>query len=193
MNNFYEDATAREAEVSASEKATSGGQKQIDDTLRRRDRQKSQMATQKSTPVKSDISYNSEEARSQRELAKMWENAKSDWRSEIKEESGEHPFVDVMPFVNQRQMEAKKQMKGAAKIEGGTQAKMAMEAKEMSIADQLRVSREAMKPVPKGGYDHKAIRAKQMAKAPQSRKKTSMSDAVAGKPRGGALGGTKVD
>lgn len=33
---------------------------------------------------------------------------------------------------------------------------------EMNVADQMKVSQKALKPVPKGGYNHPAIRAKNM-------------------------------
>ena len=108
------------AAASSAEKAVVGGDKQITDTNRRKDRQKAQMATQKSTPVKSDISYTSEEARRQREYDKMWHNQKSDWREELKEamrpdDQGNHPYVDVMPFVNSPAEEARRQLKVAGK------------------------------------------------------------------------------
>ena len=56
----------------------------------------------------------------------------SDWRKELYEAAGpnddpNHPYVDVMPFVNQKQEEVKRQMKGVAKAQGMNQAKMANE------------------------------------------------------------------
>ena len=170
--HLSEENPALSVERASGERALEGGQKQIDRTNQRKDRQKAQMAQQKSTTTKSDVSYASEEARQQREYDKMWHNEKSDWRNEIMEavkpdEQGNHPYVDVMPFMTQKQMEAKRQEKGAIKAAGQGQAKMA-EAKELSIDDQLKISREAMKnrnPNP----DHKAIRARMLAKAPKTR------------------------
>ena len=112
-----EENPALSVERASGERALEGGQKQIDKTNQRKDRQKAQMATQQSTPTKSDVSYASEEARQQREYDKMWHNEKSDWRTELVEaakpdEQGNHPYVDVMPFVNQKQREAKNQEKG---------------------------------------------------------------------------------
>ena len=126
----------------SSEKAKVGGEKQKNETNSSKDKQKAQMAKQTSVPMKSDVSYTSEEARRQREYDKMLHNQSSDWRSELIEAAGvdaegNHPYVDVMPFVNQKAMEAKRQLKSGAKVE-----KME-EAKELSIADQMRVSREA--------------------------------------------------
>ena len=128
---WREDVAAQEASASAAERATTGGEKQINNTTRARDKQKAQMATQKVTPVKSDVSYTSEEARRKREYDKMLFNNLTDWRAELYEaaapEEGTHPYVDVMPFVNQKAMEAKRQMKDAAKLEAGKQQTNAMQ------------------------------------------------------------------
>ena len=174
-----EENPAMAATRSSGEKALAGGESQINKTNQRKDRQKAQMATQSSVPQKSDVSYTSEEARMEREKVKMYENAKSDWRTELVEES-DHPYVDIMPSVNQKAMETKKQMKDDAKMEGQKQAKM---AEEMSVADQMKVSRKSLKPVPKGGYDHQKIRGERMKKAPRIRSK-SMEDLT--KPRVGS-------
>lgn len=118
--------------AASTEKAATGGQKQVDGTTRSREKQKAQMSQQQSTPKKSDISYTSEEYRKQREYDKMIANAKVDWREDLIEEAErDHPYVDVMPFLNQKQMEAKRQEKGVAKMEAGKQAKMANE--EMTL------------------------------------------------------------
>ena len=184
-----EENPALSVERASGERALEGGQKQIDRTNQRKDRQKAQMATQKQTPVKSDVSYTSEEARQQREYDKMWDNQKSDWRDELMEamkpdEQGNHPYVDVMPFMTQKQREAKNQEKGAIKAAGMGQAKMA-EAKELSIDDQMKISREAAKgrnPNP----DHKAIRAKLLSKAPKTKDTRTdaekMADATGPRP-----------
>ena len=181
-----EDATAMEASAKATERATQGGQQQMDQSTRRRDKQKAQMATQKSVPQKSDVSYTSE--RYEREQITMLEDNLSDWRKDLNEamgpgEEGEHPFVDVMPFVNQKQREAKRQEKGMERLEGGKQAKMA-ESKELSIDDQMRISREAAKnrnPKP----DHKAIRGKMLKKPLPKDTRTDaekMTDATGPRP-----------
>jgi len=120
---------ASDAAASSAEKAKAGGEKQITDTNRRKDRQKAQMAQQGSTPVKSDISYASEEAKLERERVSSYENNKSDWRTELYEaakpdDESSHPYVDVMPSVNQKQNELKRQEKGGAKMIAGKQARM---------------------------------------------------------------------
>ena len=46
-----------DAAAASAEKATTGGQKQKEGTMNSREKQKSQMAAQQNTPVKSDISY----------------------------------------------------------------------------------------------------------------------------------------
>lgn len=139
---------ATDTAIASSEKAKEGGVKQVDNTVRRREAQKAHMSQQQNTPVKSDVSYTSEEFRSQREYAKMMEAAKVDWRQELMEaakpdEEGNHPYVDVMPFMNQKANEAKRQMKDAAKMSGDKQAKMANES--LSIEDQMKVSKEYFK------------------------------------------------
>ena len=101
------------------EKATLGGQKQTTNTNERKGRQKAQMSQTVATPKKSEISYASEQYRTEREYLKMMETAKSDWKAELNEAmgadpEGNHPFVDVMPFMDQKMQELKKQMKAAA-------------------------------------------------------------------------------
>ncbi len=137
--HLSEDAIARDAEIQAAEKATAGGQKQIQGTRNRREAQKSQMATQQSQNVKSGVSYASEsfhDIRRHAELIKMREDALSDWRSTLSEEEqvaldgpkpemqqgeGEeeemHPYVEVMPSTDFKEKEAKRQMKAAAEME----------------------------------------------------------------------------
>ena len=95
--------------------------------------------------------------RTQKELINMRENARSDWRSDLQEE---HPYVDVMPAPTEDKKDAKKKL-----------AKKSMDSEvkeEMSIEDQMKVSREAAKkrnPNP----DHRAIRGKMLAKAPKTK------------------------
>lgn len=195
---WKEDVVASEASAQAAERAVAGGEKQINKTANAREKQKAQMASQKTTPVKSDVSYASEDLRIQREYQKMLTNSQVDWRSELIEaaepEEGPHPYVDVMPFVNQKTMDAKRQKKGAAKMEAGKQQVNAMQ-EDMSIKDQMAVSREAAKtrnPNP----DHRAIRGKRLKSIPTSRDSRSdaekMADAYAS-PRKGPLGATKAD
>lgn len=109
-----------DAAASASEKAVNGAQTAKDNNMKSREKQKSQMAQQRSTVTKSDVSYASEEARISREIERNLMNEKCDWRQELKEAMGvddqpNHPYVDVMPSVDQKQREAKKQMKAAAR------------------------------------------------------------------------------
>ena len=120
-----------DAAASASEKAVNGAQSAKDNNMRSKERQKAQMAQQRSTVTKSDISYASEEARVEREYDRMIRENKSDWRKDLSEalnpnDDPNHPFVDVMPFINQKQNEAKRQMKkvatGAAAHDGHHEA-----------------------------------------------------------------------
>ena len=131
-----EDNPALVVSADSSEKATAGGEKQKNNTNSAKEKQKAQMAKQSSVPMKSDVSYTSEEARRQREMDKMLHNQSSDWRSELIEAAGvdaegNHPYVDVMPFANQKAMEAKRQAKAGAKFEGDTQAQAGMQKEEL--------------------------------------------------------------
>ena len=130
-----EENPALSVERASGEAALAGGEKQKNDTQERKQKQKAQMAQQGSTPSKSDVSYASEEYKLEREQVSQMDKRASNWRAELNEamgpdDGGSHPFVDVMPFVDQKQMEAKRQYKAAAKmtgLEGGKQAKMAAE------------------------------------------------------------------
>ncbi len=179
---------ALEASKTSGEKSLKGGERQINNTNDRKDRQKAQMATQSSVPQKSDVSFASEEARRTREEVQMLESSKSDWRTELIEaaqpdKQGNHPYVDIMPNMNQKAMDMKKKM-AADKMAGGKQAKM---AEEMSIKDQMAMSAEAGKkrnPNP----DHKAIRGKMLKLKPPAKDPRTdvqkMSDATG--PRKGS-------
>ena len=79
------EGVSTDAAALAAERATAGGEKQKQGTASSREKQKAQMAAQKNTPVKSDISYASEEARVEREYDKMLSNQTVDWRKELYE------------------------------------------------------------------------------------------------------------
>ncbi len=144
-----------DAAAASAEKATAGGQKQKESTKESRQKQKSQMATQTGLVRTSDVSYTSEEARKEREYNKMLTNESSDWRKELIEaakpdEQGNHPYVDVMPSMDQKQQEAKRQMKDAAKMKAGQQQQSnAMQpsgmAEALSVEDQMKVSQDYFK------------------------------------------------
>ena len=58
------------------------------------------------------------EIRKHKDLHTLREGAFSDWRKELTEaDTGEHPFVDVMPTSNQKAEDAKKKMKEVKKEE----------------------------------------------------------------------------
>ena len=145
------EGVSTDAAALAAERATAGGEKQKQGTASSREKQKSQMAAQQNTPVKSDVSYASEEARMSREYDKMLSNESVDWRKELMEsmkpdDEGNHPFVDVMPSMDQKQQEAKKQMKGAVKAGRGMQSS-SQQAPDMSedVKSDLKASREYFK------------------------------------------------
>ena len=82
--------------------------------------QKDGMAQQRSTVYKSDVSYASEEARLEREMDKNYDRMHSDWRKDLTEAmapgvEGNHPYVDVMPFLDQKAKEARRQAMAAMK------------------------------------------------------------------------------
>ena len=180
-----EENPALVAAKSSGEKSLKGGERQINKTNDRKDRQKAQMATQSSVPQKSDVSFAAEEARREREEIQMLEASKSDWRTELIEaaqpdEEGNHPYVDIMPSVNQKAREMKKQMKGDAKEKGEMR-------EEMTVKDQMKMAAEAGKkrnPKP----DHRAIRGKMLKSRPPAKDDRTdaekMSDATG--PRKGS-------
>ena len=82
--------------------------------------QKDGMAQQRSTVYKSDVSYASEEARLEREMDKNYDRMHSDWRKDLTEAmapgvEGDHPYVDIMPFLDQKAKEARRQAMAAMK------------------------------------------------------------------------------
>ena len=167
---------ATDTAIASSEKAKEGGAKQVDNTIRRRESQKAHMSQQQNTPVKSDVSYASEQYRAEREYTRMMEAAKTDWRQELMEavkpdEEGNHPYVDVMPFMNQKAKEAKQQIKGAAKMSGDNQAKMANES--LSVEDQMKVSQDYFK---KRNARPQAEKASQEKKDASARAKNSAAN-----------------
>ena len=110
--------------AASSEKAKNASTTNRDRTRERQQSQKAQMSTQKSTPQKSDVTFASEEARRQREIESNMHKQKSDWRTELYEaakpdDEGNHPYIDVMPFMDQKERETKRQLKGAVKAEAG--------------------------------------------------------------------------
>ena len=128
--NESPDDPAYTVAAASAEKATAGGQMQQQGTNTRKGRQKAQMSQTTATPTKSNVSYASEEARLEREATRMMESSKSDWRKELNEalnpdNDPNHPYVDVMPFMNQKAKNAKEEAKTSAAADAGKQAKMA--------------------------------------------------------------------
>ncbi len=209
-----------EVEKSTSEKAMQSGQVQND--KRRLQRQKDQMAQKSRTAAKSDVVYASEEyfkeLRHSVEHRKAQDSARYNWRDSIEEaavekpqDEGNHPYVDVMPHTHK----INKKPHGNTKPENRPQLDQAMgeetlkeqestsfcEAfdtlveKELSIDQQMKMAREAGKnrnPNP----DHRAIRARQLAKSPKVKDNRTdsekMADAYAS-PRKGPGGAVRAD
>lgn len=192
-----------EVEKATSEKAVQSGQVQND--KRRIQRQKDQMAQKTRPAAKSDVVYATEdyfqELRQQVETRKAKDAARYNWRDSIEEaaverpqDEGNHPYVDVMPHTHK----LPKKPHGNTKPENRPQLDQTMgeetlkehesksfcEAfdtlveKELSIDQQMKISREAAKnrnPNP----DHRAIRARQLAKAPKTKDKRTDSQKMA--------------
>jgi hypothetical protein len=117
--------------------------------------------------MKSNVSYASEEARLKREEIQMIESSKSNWRSEITEaaqpnDESDHPYVDVMPQMNQKAMDIKKKKMAAT---GAVQGKM---AEEMSIKDQMAMAAESGKKRD-ANPDHRALRGKMLKLKPPTK------------------------
>ena len=110
----------------ASEKAignaATGGEMQKQGTASAKQKQKDQRS-QNATPMKSGTTFASEQLMRKKEIIKMREDAKCDWRKEIMEAANpnddpDHPFVEVMPFNDYKMKEAMKNMKKAAVKDG---------------------------------------------------------------------------
>ena len=116
-------ATSVAAQQSA-EKAQQGGQTQREGTRKRREAQSLQMAAKTGSPTQAtDIQKNVTERlvdiRSGKEVSKLYEEQKSDWRSELTAEDPsepQHPYVKVMPNIKYKQIEAEKELAKAAEI-----------------------------------------------------------------------------
>jgi hypothetical protein len=113
-------------EQQGSEAASAGGQTQREGTNRRREAQGVHMAAKTGSPTQSatiqkNIADHFENIRKEKEVLKLYETQKSDWRTEIQEELAddpmepEHPYVKVMPNIKYKQIEAEKELAAAAK------------------------------------------------------------------------------
>ena len=113
-------------EKQGTEAASVGGQTQREGTQRRREAQGLQMAAKTSSPtqatnIQKNVVEHLLDIRTGKEVSRLFEEQKSDWRSEINEELAddpmepEHPYVKVMPHIKYKQIEAEKELAAAAK------------------------------------------------------------------------------
>ena len=194
-----------EAEKVSSEKAVASADKKKDaaHTIR----QKNQMAQKTGSTQKSDVVYASEdyfhELARQSQITRAHEKSRVDWRQDLEEHRGEpakasdegnHPYVSIMPHKNSTEKQTRKKMDQESKEQEMTvgesvsfcEAFDTLVEKELSIDDQMRISREAAKgrnPNP----DHKAIRGKMLKKPlPKDTRSDSQKMADATGPRPGS-------
>ena len=120
--------TSAVAQRSADDAKVSG-QAQREGTDSRRAKQGFQMAAKTGSPtqatnIQKNVAERLLDIRTGKEVAKLYEETKSDWRKEISEELAddpnepEHPYIKVMPHIQYKQHEAEKQIKAAAKVAG---------------------------------------------------------------------------
>ena len=113
----------------SAEAAVASGQTQREGTDGRRAKQGFQMAAKTGSPtqatnIQKNVAERLIDIRTGKEVNKLWEENKSDWRKEISEELAddpnepEHHYVKVMPHIQYKQLEAEKQIKAAAKVAG---------------------------------------------------------------------------
>jgi hypothetical protein len=110
-------------EQQGSEAASSGGQTQREGTNRRREAQSLHMAAKTGSPTQSTqiqkaVTEHLLDIRTGKEVSRLYEEQKSDWRSELAGEDPnepEHPYVKVMPNIKYKQIEAEKELAAAAK------------------------------------------------------------------------------
>ena len=121
-----EAANTNAVSAASAEAASAGGEAQRAGTEGRRAKQAMSMAAKTGSPTQAtDIQKNVAERlldiRTGKEVSKLYEETKSDWRKEISEELAddpnepEHPYIKVMPHMQYKQIEAEKQLKAAAK------------------------------------------------------------------------------
>ena len=126
-----ESVTSAVAQRSADDAKVSG-QAQREGTDGRRAKQGFQMAAKTGSPtqatnIQKNVAERLLDIRTGKEVAKLYEETKSDWRKEISEEledpnEPDHPYVKVMPHIQYKQIEAEKQIKAAAKVAGAEKA-----------------------------------------------------------------------
>ncbi len=113
-------------EKQGSEAASAGGQNQRDGTNRRREAQGLQMAAKTGSPTQSSVTQKNiaehlKQIQDEKELIKLREASRYDWRKELSEELGddpeepEHPYIKVMPHIKYKEIEAAKELAAAAK------------------------------------------------------------------------------
>lgn len=108
----------------SSEKAQEGGVTQREGTRSRRETQGLQMAAKTGSPtqatnIQKNVAERLLDIRTGKEVQRLYEEQKSDWRSEIAGEDPnepQHPYVKVMPNIRYKQIEAEKEIKAAAQI-----------------------------------------------------------------------------
>ena len=113
----------------SEEEAVQGGQTQREGTNRRREAQGLQMAAKTGSPtqatnIQKAVTEHLIDIRTGKEVNKLYEEQKSDWRSELAPEDPnepEHPYVKVMPNIKYKQIEAEKEIKVAAEKNKVTQ------------------------------------------------------------------------
>ena len=122
-----ESVTSAVSQRSADDAKVSG-QAQREGTGGRRAKQGFQMAAKTGSPtqatnIQKNVAERLLDIRTGKEVGKLWEEKKSDWRKEISEEledpnEPDHPYIKVMPHIQYKQQEAEKQIKAAAKVAG---------------------------------------------------------------------------
>ncbi len=160
--------TAVEADTAA--KATAGGEKQVQGTIQRKQVQNSELGTSKFGLRKQNPEVDKnvvgeghlKQVRSEKEVIRMNESLKSNWRKDLNEVVGDmapedeednHPYVEVMPSTDFKQREAAAQLKGAAKAKqqsmaAGLKPQMMGEGfkeDERALEKQRHAAREKMK------------------------------------------------
>lgn len=71
------------------------------------------------TNIQKNVAERLLDIRTGKEVQRLYEEQKSDWRSEIAGEDPnepQHPYVKVMPNIRYKQIEAEKEIKAAAQI-----------------------------------------------------------------------------
>ena len=193
------------AAAQSSENAASGSQTQREGTNRRREAQGLQMAAKTGSPtqattIQKNVAERFAQIQHDKEIARLLESQKSDWRKEITESleddpmEPEHPYVKVMPNIRYKQIEAEKELMAAAK-DGKKQIKESDDGELSRRAAALKRAITKSDAYGKDAAKHhdKALKAKKAGDKKSAIKHQKRANTAANKSREAKAAAVKLD